>query len=138
MQFRTEFGFYGWSRVATGMAFFAAWLFKSTQPTSALVFASLWIALALLQALKVRFFYWEMDSSCLRRRRLWEKTEIPWQDVLSVQTVLPIGSAEGRLIVYYKDPEPMTYRTNVIVYSQDRPAFLDALQGFAPQAKLEA
>ena len=137
MQFRAKFGLSGWLPVATATVYLVAWLFRRNHPWD-LYFALTWATAVLLYALKVRFFYWEMDSACLRLRWLWGKTEIPWQSVTSVEETEPMKSLNGRLIIYYKDPDPMTYRTSVVVNAQDRPAFLDALRGFAPQAKLEA
>ena len=138
MQFRRKFGLGGWLAVTMAPLYLLTWHFRSNHSNWHLHLALAWAALALFQALRMRFFYWEMDSFCLRRRRLWGKTEIPWQDVISVQGVLSPDSAAGRLAVYYKDPDPMSYRTSVLVYTQDRSAFLEALKGFAPQAKLEA
>jgi hypothetical protein len=78
------------------------------------------------------FTYWELDSTCLRERKLWMKKEIAWQDVTSVRR---FGfSSDKVMICYGRVPENCGY---ILANPSNRDGFIVTLRRFVPEAHFD-
>ena len=96
-----------------------------------------WIFNAAIIVLTKLFVYWDVNSGCLRERRLWNTKEVAWQEVTHVGAWNPKQPASDTLAIHYARSTPMSDRGDVIAAPEDRQQFIAALRRFAPHATFD-
>jgi hypothetical protein len=145
MRFRAKFGLVGWIFVSFACFYVHDWFFWRGQSTSAIISAfrvfaaTAWASLALLEFLKSRFAYWDIDSDGLHQRRFGNKKEftIPWDKVIAVRNRIPGMSWDGTVSVYYELPASKLGFNHIVAVPEHRKELIAALRKFAPQATFE-
>jgi hypothetical protein len=95
-------------------------------------FASVLILSILLDILNTIFSYWELDTDCLRQRKLWKVKEIARQDVTRIRR---FGfSSRSVMICYGHVPEDYGF---ILADPINRNGFIAALRRFVPQAEFD-
>jgi hypothetical protein len=98
--------------------------------------ALIWIFFGLWRTLSQIFIYWDVDSSGLRERRLWNERTIPWQEVTRVSGWMDRPSSDA-LAVHYARSAPLSDSGTVVATPEDRQQFLADLHRYAPQAAFD-
>jgi hypothetical protein len=96
-----------------------------------------WIINASTIVLTNVLVYWDVNSNCLRERRLWHTREVAWSEVTHVGAWNPEQPASDTLAIHYARPAPMSDKGDVIANPDDRQQFIAALRRFAPQATFD-
>jgi hypothetical protein len=130
MRFRAKFGIAGWSQIALVCLIAVLWL-SGVKSLPALAFGA--IIFASVIVLSQVFVYWDLDSHCLRERRLWGKRQVPWEEVTRVSAWNEKPSSDF-LAIHYSRRGPMSDDGSIIANPQDRQQFLVELHRYAPQA----
>jgi hypothetical protein len=105
---------------------------RSFYPPWRVSFGAVLILSVLLDILSTIFTYWELDTDCLRQRKLWKVKEIARQDVTRIRRV---GfSGRSVMICYGRIPEDCEY---ILANPINRYGFIAALRRFIPEAEFD-
>jgi hypothetical protein len=141
MRYRAKFGLLGWIYVAL-----PCWLIvrKVSSLNSGhrngalgLLFVVLCVVFGFQRVLNHIFIYWEVDSSGLRERCLWNERSIPWQEVTRISGWMPEHPWSDSLALHYARSAPLSDSGTVVAAPEDRQQFLTHLHRYAPKATFD-
>lgn len=137
MRFRAKFGMLGWTSIAMACFVIVLRLSPGHHNEALRIMVPFWIFNAAIIVLTKVFVYWDVNSGCLRERRLWNTKEVAWQEVTHVGAWNPKQPASDTLAIHYARSTPMSDRGDVIADPEDRQQFIAALRRFAPHATFD-
>jgi hypothetical protein len=97
----------------------------------------IWVISGLLEALRIRFVYWDLSPAGLRERRLWQVRQVAWEDVTRVANWYPDYISSNYLEVHMVRNPRTSRRGSIVVNPERREEFIQVLRRFAPQARFE-
>lgn len=132
MKFRTKYAPLTWEWFAIVLALVAGTFFGANRDHLKDILPAFALIVGSLSLLEFQFTYLELTSDCLRKRRLWKKIEIPWNEVTRVSW---LGFAQHAVMISYgHQPEDYGW---LAASPGNRKDFIAALHKYAPHATFE-